>query len=108
MSIVRNCLRMNCLIALVCPGLRCWWLRRAEPAEQRGVLRLLLQPLDGGGPHEGGRQLSGRGQLRREALCHRRGPRRRHLLRQGGKQKSPPSLLPKPQTKAQSDDSRGS
>lgn len=92
-SIVRNCLQVNSLIAAVYPGLRCRRLRRAEPAEQRGVLRLLLQPVDRGGPHEGGRQLSGRGQLRRQALCHRRRPRRRHLLRQGGKQKSPPRAL---------------
>lgn len=74
-------------------GLRRGRLRRPEPPEQRRVLRLLLQPLDRGGSHEGGRQLPGRGQLRRQALRDRRRPRRRHLLRQGGQQMcaSPPS-----------------
>lgn len=75
-------------IQIVClpSGLCCRWLWWAEPPEQCGVLRLLLQPLDRGGPHERGRQLSGRGQLCRQALCHRRRARRRHLFGQGGKQ----------------------
>lgn len=61
-------------------------IRRPEPPQQRGVLRLLFQPLDRGGSDEAGGQLSGRGQLRRKALCDRRRARWRHLFRQGGNQ----------------------
>lgn len=67
-------------------GLCCGWLRWAEPPEQCGVLRLFLQPLDWGGSHERGGQLSSCGQLCWQTLCHRRRTWRRYLFRQGGQQ----------------------
>lgn len=66
----------GCVCAGVCSGR----LRRSVAPQQRRVLRLFLQPLDGGDPHEGGRELSSGGQLRQQALRHRRRSWRQHLF----------------------------
>lgn len=67
----------------LCAGVRGGRVRWAEPPEQRGVLRLLLQPLDRGGSPEGGRELPCCHQLCGQTLCHRGWPWWQHLFWQG-------------------------
>lgn len=78
-----TCCEQAIMAALPFAGVCGGRIRWAEPPEQRGVLRLLLQPLDWGGSPEGGCQLPGCHQLCGQALCHRGWPWWQHLFWQG-------------------------